>query len=230
MMGEMDTTGALSSQIVHLWRKGLRSKFIIQVKPSSMLQFNISLFQFPQSLKGQFQGFQCDLEYRGPTYTAAVALANPDFLAASGMFIANYQQSLSPNLMLGTELMYQRSGADQGSLLSFIGRYSTDTFIASASVNRVGLHMSYYHKGTPNSQVSVEFQSSSVNQESSVTAGYHLEYPKGNVTFRGSVDTNWQVLSTIEKKLLPLPCSLVLSGLINHQKQKCLFGIGLTVG
>ena len=31
MMGEMDTTGALNSQIIHLWRKGLRSKFIIQV-------------------------------------------------------------------------------------------------------------------------------------------------------------------------------------------------------
>ena len=126
--------------------------------------------------------------------------------------------------------MYQRSGIEQGGLLSFIARYSTDTFIATATVSRVALHLSYYHKGTPNSQTSVEFQSSSLNQESSVTAAYQFDFPKANVTFRAAVDTNWQVMSTVEKKLLPLPCSLILSGLINHRKQKCLFGIGLTVG
>lgn len=212
MMGEMDTSGSLNSQIIHLWRKELKSKFIVQ------------------SLRGHFQGLQCDLEYRGPTYTAAIALANPDLLSMSGMLVANYQQSMSPNVVLGAELMYQRSGQDQGSLLSFIGRYSTNSFIATASVNRIGLHLSYFHKGTPNSRVAIEFQSSTVNQESFVTAGYQLDYPKANMSFRSSVDTNWTVISTVEKKLFPLPCSLILSGLLNHQKQKCLFGMGITVG
>lgn len=46
----------------------------------------------------------------------------------------------------------------------------------------------------------------------------------------GSLDSNWVVGATLEKKLLPLPLSLVLCTFLNHRKNKFQCGFGVTVG
>ncbi|MEQ2194467.1 hypothetical protein XENOCAPTIV_029833 [Xenoophorus captivus] len=46
----------------------------------------------------------------------------------------------------------------------------------------------------------------------------------------GSIDSNWIVGATLEKKLLPLPLSLVLCAFLNHQKNKFQCGFGITIG
>lgn len=47
---------------------------------------------------------------------------------------------------------------------------------------------------------------------------------------QGSVDSNWVVGATLEKKLLPLPLSLVLCTFLNHRKNKFQCGFGITIG
>ncbi len=44
------------------------------------------------------------------------------------------------------------------------------------------------------------------------------------------VDSNWNVGAVLEKRLLPLPFTFALSGLLNHSKPSYKFGIGLTIG
>lgn len=46
----------------------------------------------------------------------------------------------------------------------------------------------------------------------------------------GSLDSNWIVGATLEKKLLPLPLSLVLCTFLNHRKNKFQCGFGVTIG
>lgn len=46
----------------------------------------------------------------------------------------------------------------------------------------------------------------------------------------GSVDSNWIVGATLEKKLPPLPLTLALGAFLNHRKNKFLCGFGLTIG
>lgn len=46
----------------------------------------------------------------------------------------------------------------------------------------------------------------------------------------GSIDSNWIVGATLEKKLLPLPLSLALSGFLNHRKNKFQCGFGVNIG
>lgn len=46
----------------------------------------------------------------------------------------------------------------------------------------------------------------------------------------GSVDSNWIVGATLEKKLPPLPLSLALGAFLNHRKNKFQCGFGLTIG
>ena len=45
----------------------------------------------------------------------------------------------------------------------------------------------------------------------SVSAGYQIEVPKSNITFRGMVDTNWAVAAVMEKRLPSLSFAFVLS-------------------
>jgi mitochondrial import receptor subunit TOM40 len=44
------------------------------------------------------------------------------------------------------------------------------------------------------------------------------------------VDSNWTVGAVLEKKLMPLPFTFVLSGQINHTKTQTKVGAGLFLG
>jgi hypothetical protein len=46
----------------------------------------------------------------------------------------------------------------------------------------------------------------------------------------GQLDSNWCVGAVFEKKLLPFPFTLALSGYANHPKAQYRFGVGLIVG
>lgn len=123
-------------------------------------------------------------------------------------------------------LWRSRSGHD----VSCSGRYTTDRWIASATVGQTGWHLSYWHKGNENVKVGVEYEFSTRGGDSSVSAGYQIEVPKSNISFRGMVDTNWTVAAVMEKRLPPLPFTLVLSGMLNHAKNQARFGFGLNIG
>ena len=79
-------------------------------------------------------------------------------------------------------------------------------------------------------QVGVEFEASTRMQDTSVSFGYQLDLPKANLLFKGSVDSNWIVGATLEKKLPPLPLTLALGAFLNHRKNKFQCGFGLTIG
>jgi mitochondrial import receptor subunit TOM40 len=57
-----------------------------------------------------------------------------------------------------------------------------------------------------------------------------VDLPKANLVFRGMIDTNGIVGGVIEKKLLPLPFTFALSGLMNHTKNQFRLGCGLIIG
>ena len=66
--------------------------------------------------------------------------------------------------------------------------------------------------------------------ESILSVGYKYDLRKANVSFKGVVDTQWNVSCIVEKRLDPLPATLTLSGLINHVSDKARFGIGFSLG
>lgn len=59
-----------------------------------------------------------------------------------------------------------------------------------------------------------------------VLCGYVLT----RLLLTGSVNSNWIVGATLEKKLPPLPLTLSLCAFLNHRKNKFLCGFGLTIG
>uniref|UniRef100_A0A3B3QT46 Translocase of outer mitochondrial membrane 40 homolog (yeast) n=1 Tax=Paramormyrops kingsleyae TaxID=1676925 RepID=A0A3B3QT46_9TELE len=107
---------------------------------------------------------------------------------------------------------------------------SGSNYIATLTVGGAGAHASYYHKANDQLQVGVEFEASTRMQDTSVSFGYQLDLPKANLLFKGSLDSNWVIGATLEKKLVPLPLSLALGAFLNHRKNKFQCGFGVTIG
>ena len=146
-----------------------------------------------------------------------------------------YLQNITKRLSLGAELLYQRDGKVKGmhmSVLSLGGRYQADDWQCSATFtpDALGAHISYYHKILDNFKVGAELESSARMGESVTTVGYEYELPAANMMFRAQVDTNWNVGAVFEKRLMPLPFTFTLCGVLNHLEQSYRFGVGMTIG
>ncbi|XP_054638938.1 mitochondrial import receptor subunit TOM40 homolog [Dunckerocampus dactyliophorus] len=212
MVGDMDNTGSLNAQIIHQLSTAVRSKIAIQTQ------------------QHKFVNWQCDMEYRGADFTSAVTLGNPDILVGSGIVVAHYLQSITPSLALGGELVYHQRPGEEGTVTSFLGRYTGNNYIATLTLGGAGCHATYYHKANDQLQVGVEFEASTRMQDTTTSLGYQLDLPKANLLFKGSVDSNWVVGATLEKKLLPLPLTLALGAFLNHRKNKFQCGFSVTIG
>ncbi|XP_054903007.1 mitochondrial import receptor subunit TOM40 homolog [Poeciliopsis prolifica] len=212
IVGDMDNTGSLNAQVIHQLTNAVRSKIAMQTQ------------------QHKFVNWQCDFEYRGQDFTSAVTLGNPDVLVGSGIVVAHYLQSVTPALVLGGELVYHRRPGEEGTVTSLLGRYTGDKFVATLSVGGAGAHATYYHKANDQLQVGVEFEASTRMQDTTTSFGYQLDVPKANLLFKGTVDSNWVVGATLEKKLVPLPLTLALGAFLNHRKNKFQCGFGVTIG
>ncbi|KAK5921865.1 hypothetical protein CgunFtcFv8_019186 [Champsocephalus gunnari] len=212
MVGDMDNTGSLNAQIIHQLTSAVRSKIAIQTQ------------------QHKFVNWQCDMEWRGENFTSAVTLGNPDVLVGSGILVSHYLQSITPALAMGGELVYHRRPGEEGAVTSLLGRYTGDNFIATLTLGGAGAHATYYHKANDQLQIGVEFEANTKMQETTASFGYQLDVPKANLLFKGTVDSNWMVGATLEKKLLPLPLTLALGAFLNHRKNKFQCGFGVTIG
>ncbi|XP_028326621.1 mitochondrial import receptor subunit TOM40 homolog [Gouania willdenowi] len=212
MVGDMDNTGSLNAQVIHQLSTAVRSKVAIQTQQQ------------------KFVNWQCDVEFRGQNFTSAVTFGNPDVVVGSGIVVSHYLQSITPALALGGELVYHRRPGEEGTVTSLLGRYTGENYVATLTVGGAGAHATYYHKANDQLQVGVEFEASSRMQETLTSLGYQLDVPKANLIFKGTVDSNWVVGATLEKKLPPLPLTLALGAFLNHKKNKFQCGFGVTIG
>ncbi len=64
--------------------------------------------------------------------------------------------------------------------------------------------------------------------ESVAGIGYRLEL--GGLTMKGKVDSHGVVSAVLEKRLDPIPATLLLSGQLNHWTDDSRFGISIMVG
>lgn len=212
LLGDIDTNGSLNAQMIHQFTNRLRGKMVIQTQKSVWVLV------------------QSDAEYRGDDFTASLTAGNVDILNSSGILVAHYLQRMAPRVDVGGELLYHYGSGQEVAMMSCAGRYTADDWIASATVGQTGWHLSYWHKGNENVKVGVEYEYNTRARDSSVSAGYLIDVPKANFTFRGMLDTNWTVAAVMEKRLPPLPFTFLLSGMVNHTKNQARFGFGLNIG
>ena len=117
-------------------------------------------------------------------------------------------------------------------VMSLAGRakIGSDAALAFTLSNGGSAHLSFFQKCSENLQIGVETETNLRMGESTASLGYQFELPKGNVLMRGSIDTDFMIKGVLEKKLMPLPFTLALCGLLNHRKNQYSFGCGLIIG
>ncbi|KAJ8035318.1 Mitochondrial import receptor subunit TOM40-like [Holothuria leucospilota] len=210
LLGDIDTTGSLNAQIVHQLADRIRGKFVVQTQQT------------------QWAVYQAETEYRGPSYTGVVTVANMNPLEETGIVVAHYLQSITKRLSLGAELLYHYGQGNQATIISGAAKYATENWFAAGTLGPTSCHLAYYHKGKE-IEFGVEFESNFRAQETAVTLGYQIDLPQG-VIFKGMVDSNWTVCATLEKRLQPIPFIFTLSALLNQKKDQSRFGFGLMLG
>ncbi|XP_072390894.1 mitochondrial import receptor subunit TOM40 homolog 1 [Diabrotica undecimpunctata] len=215
LLGDIDPSGNLNATIIHQIQPNLQAKFGAQVQNS------------------KFQVGQLTMNYRGSDYTASCTVANPDVINSSGIVVLHYLQAVTAKLALGTELAYQRGPSIPGgeiALLSAAAKYSTDNTQISGTLGVQGVHLCYYQRASKQLQIGVELEANHRMQEAVASVGYQVDLPKSEVVFKGHIDSNWSVGAVLEKKLTPLPFTLALSGLMNHNKNQFRLGVGILIG
>ncbi|KAB5522650.1 hypothetical protein PHYPO_G00161920 [Pangasianodon hypophthalmus] len=212
LIGEMDSSGSLNAHsLLHLSEQ-IRAKAVFQ------------------TVQSQFVTWQFETEYRGSDFTAAVTMANPDIFRESVIMVAHFLQSVSPQLVLGGELVYHRGRAEEGGILTLAGQYSGPNWVATLNAGKGGAHASYYHRANKQIQVGVEFEASTRTQETKFSFGYQMDLPEANMVFRGMLDSRCIIGGVLEKRLCPLPATLIMGAFVNHRGDKLQVGLGVNVG
>ncbi|XP_060718682.1 mitochondrial import receptor subunit TOM40B isoform X1 [Tachysurus vachellii] len=212
LIGEMDSSGSLNAHSLFHLSERLRAKAVFQ------------------TVQSQFVTWQFETEYRGGDFTAAVTMANPDILRESVIMVAHFLQSVSPQLVLGGELVYHRGRAEEGGILTLAGQYSGPNWVATLNAGKGGAHASYYHRANKQIQVGVEFEASTRTQETKFSFGYQMNLPEANMVFRGMLDSRCIIGGVLEKRLCPLPATLIMGAFVNHRGDKLQVGLGVNVG
>merc|ERR1719427_1035827 len=216
LIGDMDPSGNLQANIIHAPTENLRTKMMVAIQ------------------ENKWQSLQLTADYKGKDYTASLTTGNPDVFSGTGMGIAHYLQRVTPSLDLGAELAYQASPQIPGGhigVLSCLARYSGPDFSLSGTLSNAGsVHACYYQKCSSDLSVGTELETNLRMGQSVGSVGYKVDIPRAGLTFKGSVNSDWEVKAVLEKKLLPIPFTLALCGIINHPKQSFQMGAGLIVG
>ena len=209
--GNIDDQGALSASFNWRWNPAFVTKSRFQIAPGATGQ---DMAQFEH-------------EYTGGDFTATLKALNPSYLEGglTGIFIGQYLQSVTPKLALGLEAVWQRAGLTQGpdTAVSYVGRYKTDNFVASAQLQAQGaLNASYWQRLSDKVQAGVDM-TLSVSPAAAMMGGptkegittFGAKYDFRMSTFRAQIDSKGKLSCVLEKRLAA-PVMMTFAADVDH--------------
>eukprot|EP00040_Diaphanoeca_grandis_P032224 m.194967 g.194967 ORF g.194967 m.194967 type:complete len:327 (-) comp32543_c10_seq3:816-1796(-) len=208
LMGSIDTSGNLVSQIVHEPLNGLTTKFSGQTQGA------------------QWMGAQVEVGYSGSDYTSSLTFANPNPIARSGIVVATYLQKLSKSFAAGAEYVYQSAQGQEQPALSGALRYRTDTntFLAKFSPTQMNLNMSYHHKLDMKTVFATDLMVDAGRNIAQANFGWQANYR--TAVFKGQVTTNGEVAAMLEQDIIPQVMGISFNAVLDHFKGDAKFGLG----
>ena len=174
--------------------------------------------------------YQGQFDQAGSDYTASMVVANPDITDYSVIAAGQYLQAITPSLALGAEYMLQRAQGVEGATLSLGGKYATKNWEAAGKVGLLSWDLSYLHKATDSLTFLSNLEGNTFQGDSKFTFGYSYDIPNSNLQFKSSINSHWVVTASMEKRLDPLPGSVMFTGQLDHVKKESKFGVGILIG
>ena len=224
MQGNIDNEGQLSTRFNYRWSQSLISKIQVQLAPGN-------------------QGMvQVDNEYTGNDFTASLKTLNPSAVngGLTGILIGSYLQSVTPNLALGLEAVWQRAALNQPpeTALSYCAKYKGSDWIATAQLQAQGaVSSTYWRRLTDKVEAGVEvnlqfaglsgagLMGGPARNEGVTTVGAKYDFRMS--TFRAQVDSTGKLSCLLEKRVAP-PVQLTFAAEMDqfkvcHISQYCRF-------
>ncbi|CAG0918770.1 unnamed protein product [Notodromas monacha] len=215
LLGDCDPSGNVSANLIHQFGERIRAKAAAQIQRS------------------KYQATKLAADYMGDDFTASITLGNIDVLKGSGVVVGHYLQKITKSTSLGSEIAYQCGPMIPGgqlAVVSLAARYSGEKWTASGTLGGAGVHACYYQKCSDQLQMGVEFETNTRAQKCVASIGYQVDIPRADLVFRGVVDSDWNIGSTLEKKLSPLPFTLALCGQFSHTENVFRMGCAFVIG
>lgn len=222
MMGGFDHDGNVNARLNQGWTANSISKLQAQVCSVCLLRpatgSHVSM-QF--SSQAGHNMLQMEHDYNGTDYNLNVKAMNLWPTDLTGVYIGSYLQSVTKNLALGVEGLYQRPTPDMSELsTSYIAKYTADKkdWIATALVQPSGIvTTSYWHKLSDKVEVAADLQLIAAPTRRDALATLGVKYELRMAGFRAQVDSTGKVAAVLEQRFAPT-LAFLLSGEIDHFK------------
>jgi len=164
---------------------------------------------------------QLEHDYTGLDFSANIKTINPSVTDGTGIYLGSYLQSVTKNLALGVETLYQRQAPGQEELTaSYLLKYSGTNrdWIATAQLQPAGmLQATYYHKLSSKVEVAADLQLIAAPTRRDAVATVGCRYDLRMAMFRAQVDSTGKVSMLLEQRFAPA-LSFLVAGEIDHFK------------
>ncbi|EIM90027.1 uncharacterized protein STEHIDRAFT_51290 [Stereum hirsutum FP-91666 SS1] len=189
-------------------------------------------------IQAQFSGqagqnmIQLEQDYGGQDFNMNVKAINPSPLDLNGIYVGSYLQSISKNLALGFETIYQRQAPQQTDFTTQYVAKLTGTdkdWIATATVQPAGMMLAtYWHKLSEKVDAAAELQVIAAPARRDAIATLGAKYDLRMSTFRAQVDSTGKVSALLEQRFAPT-FTFTVAGEIDHFKNAAKVGVGVSI-
>ncbi|KAI0273639.1 eukaryotic porin-domain-containing protein [Gloeopeniophorella convolvens] len=193
---------------------------------------NISKVQAQLGMQPGHTMIQLEHDYTGLDYTVNAKLINPSPLDGSGIYVGSYLQSVTKNLALGVETLYQRAALDQAETTSsYLAKLSgtEGNWIATAQIQPIGvLQATYWHKLSEKVEAAADLQVIAAPMRRDAIATVGAKYDLRMSTFRAQLDSTGKVSALLEQRFAP-SFSFSVAGEIDHFKNSSKVGVSVMI-
>ncbi|KAF7304895.1 ATP-bind-3 domain-containing protein [Mycena kentingensis (nom. inval.)] len=215
MQGGVDHDGNVSGRYNYGWTSAAVTK--VQAQLSSQIGHNM---------------IQLEQDYQGSDFSLNAKAINPSPTDGTGIYVGSYLQSLTKNLALGAEGIYQHPTPGVSELaLSYLAKLtSTDkSWIATAQTQGLGvLQATYWQKLSEKVEVAADLQLIALPTRREAITTIGAKYDLRLSTFRAQMDSTGKVAALLEQRFTPT-FAFLLAGEIDHFKNATKVGVGVMI-
>ena len=198
----IDDAGNVTMRLNSRWLAGHISKVQAQFAPAGGQTF-----------------VQLEHDYQGSDYSVNFKALNPSPVNATGIYVANYLQTLTPWFALGAEAVYQHPSpeieeATVGYMAKCVGPQKD--WIATAQWQPQGVgQLTYWHQLTEQVDVAGDLQMILTPQRRDAQASLAARYSFRMASLRAQIDSLGKLTSVYEARISPA-FAFTFSGEIDH--------------
>ncbi|KAJ7063321.1 eukaryotic porin/Tom40 [Mycena amicta] len=215
LQGGVDHDGNVSGRFNYGWAPSAVTK--VQTQLSSQVGHNM---------------IQLEHDYQGADFSLNAKAINPSPTDGTGIYVGSYLQSLTKNLALGVEGIFQRPTPGVSELaLAYLAKItSTDkNWIATAQTQGLGvLQATYWHKLSEKVEVAAELQLIALPTRREAVTTIGAKYDLRLATFRAQIDSTGKVSALLEQRFTPT-FAFLMAGEIDHFKNAAKVGVGVMI-